>query len=140
MFNCILLQSVNFSIILEYYDDDIPQEVLDLGTNSRFGFSNWIYITEPDVMNKIYDLDVKYCQVIQRVSTIFIIKILNNKSHINHDHYPLLHSYALGIQCYLKRKITKMMMTNVLMSLGNKFLLQQIQGKFYILIATLQHY
>ena len=31
--------------------------------------------------------------------------MLNNKSHINHDHYPLLHSYALGIQCYLNRKI-----------------------------------
>ena len=77
---------------------------MDSGTNSRFGFSNWIYITEPEVMNQIYDLDVKYCQVIQRVSTIFIIKILNNKSHINHDHYPLLHSYALGIQFYLNRK------------------------------------
>ena len=70
---------INFFVIFEYYHDDIPQEVLDLGTNSWFGFSNWINITEPEVMNKIYDLDVKYCQVIQRVSTIFIIKILNNK-------------------------------------------------------------
>ena len=121
---------------------------MDLGINSSLGFSNWIYITEPEVVNQIYDLDinqiydldVKYCQVIKRVSTIFIIKILNNKLHINHDHYPLLHSYALGIQFYLNRKITKMMITNVLMSLGNRFLLQQIQGKFYILIATLLHY
>ena len=77
---------------------------MDLGINSRFGFCNWIYITELEVMNQIYDLDVKYCQVIHRVSTIFIIKILNNKSHIHHDHYSLLHSYALGIQCYLNRK------------------------------------
>ena len=61
---------MNFFAILDYNEDDIPREVLTLGRKSRFGFSKWENITEPEVMGKIYDLDVKYCQVIERVSSI----------------------------------------------------------------------
>ena len=61
---------MNFFAILNYNQDDIAPEVLTLGRKSRFGFSKWEYITEPEVMGKIYDLNVKYCQVIERVSSI----------------------------------------------------------------------
>ena len=61
---------MNFFTILDYNQDDIPPDVLTLGRKSRSGFSEWEYITDPEVMGKIYDLDVKYCQVIERVSSI----------------------------------------------------------------------
>ena len=126
------------------YEDDIPREVLTVGRKSRFGFSKWEYITEPEVMGKIYDLDVKYCQVIERVSSIFvkifIIKTQNNKSHLNHDHYLLVHIYALCIKSYLNRKIIMMMMTKFLISLMNKYLLALSQARFCILMIPVQIY
>ena len=61
---------MNFFTILDYNENDIPREVLPLERKSRFGFSKWKYITEPEVMGKIFDFDVKYCQVIERVSSI----------------------------------------------------------------------
>ena len=60
---------MNFFTILDHNEDDIPREVLTLGRKSRFHFSKWEYITEPEVLGKIYDLDVKYYQVIERVSS-----------------------------------------------------------------------
>ena len=47
------------------------KEVIKLGEQARWGFNQWCYFTEPEILSKIFDLDIKYAGAITRVSLYF---------------------------------------------------------------------